>query len=273
MKPGSVELPRFIQAGQRVKFPAIAPNARPELVHFPAGPVIAPAVIICPGGGYGILADHEGSDVALAFNQAGFHAFVLRYEVPPVDWRGPVLQLAAAVRHVREHAHALLVRADAVAVCGFSAGGHLCASLGVHWPSLEHPDLARPDALVLAYPVISARPGFLHGGSIQNLLGESPDPAALDWFSAEKHVGPHTPPTFLWHTSDDAVVPALNSVEFAATLAKAQVSVSLQVYASGPHGLGLAPGIADVSHWFDLCCIWLRALFATPAPIPSLCHS
>ncbi|MEN1760053.1 alpha/beta hydrolase [Anoxynatronum sibiricum] len=233
------------------------------------------AVVICPGGGYQMISDREGKPVAEAFNQAGFHAFVLHYKVTPapLGWQ-PLHQLSQAVAEARRQV-ALVQRMPVsevrVAVCGFSAGGHLAGSLGTLWhreaffspaTSLE---LHRPDALVLCYPVISARE-CAHAASFRQLAG--PDPKLRQLFSLEERVTEHTPPTFLWHTLTDELVPAKNSLLFLEALLAAQVPAELHLYPRGVHGLSLAtPAVAQpennrwadphVATWFALAVEWL----------------
>ncbi|MDO4484830.1 MAG: alpha/beta hydrolase [Clostridia bacterium] len=150
-----------------------------------------------------------------------------------------------------------------VYLCGFSAGGHLACSLGVHWPEFNVP---RPNGLILSYPVISAGE-YAHRGSIENLAGGRD----ADYFSLEKHAGKHVPPTFLWATAEDATVPVENTLMFAYALMKAGVPVEMHIYPFGPHGLSLATAetqrpenkvYADphVATWSDLCVDWLDML-------------
>ncbi|SMP58192.1 alpha/beta hydrolase [Anoxynatronum buryatiense] len=233
------------------------------------------AVVICPGGGYQMISHREGKPVAEAFNQAGFHAFVLHYKVAPapLGWQ-PLHQLSQAVAEARQQvalAENTAVSGVKVAVCGFSAGGHLAGSLGTLWhrndlfPATTSFKLHRPDALVLCYPVISARE-CAHAASFQQLAG--PDPELCQLFSLEEQVTDQTPPTFLWHTLADELVPAKNSLLFLEALMKAQVTAELHLYPRGEHGLSLAtPAVeqpenqrwADphVATWFALAVEWL----------------
>lgn len=236
------------------------------------------AVVICPGGGYQMISDREGKPVAQAFNQAGFHAFVLHYAVAPtpLGWQ-PLHQLSQAVAEVRQQV-ALAEQVSAsevkVVVCGFSAGGHLAGSLGTLWhrqelfPPATSLDFHRPDALVLCYPVISARE-CAHAASFQQLAG--PDPELRQLFSLEERVTQQTPPTFLWHTLTDQLVPAKNSLLFLEALMKAQVTAELHLYPRGEHGLSLAtPEVeqpenqrwadSHVATWFSLAVEWLAEI-------------
>lgn len=238
------------------------------------------AVVICPGGGYSFLSPREGEPVARAFNRAGYHAFVLTYScVPQPLGFLPLRQLGAAVALVRARAGELRVGADQIAVCGFSAGGHLAASLGVFWDRADlftggsgaarDASARRPDALILAYPVISSG-ADAHRPSLERLAGS--DRAAQDRFSLERFVSERTPPTFLWHTARDETVPVQNSLLFFQALIAVGVSAELHVYPKGPHGLSLAvkeveepekDRYADphTATWFDLSTQWLSSIF------------
>lgn len=241
-----------------------------ERIDDPRCPDMRPCVVICPGGGYAHVSPREGEPVAMRFFTAGCQAFVLTYTV--FDTQGPAAQplgllplreLAAAVAVVRAHSGEWHVDPGQVTVCGFSAGGHLAASLGTLW---NHERLAaqasRPDALVLCYPVITSGP-FGHRGSLDHLAGS--DPALRALFSLENQVCAQTPPTFLWHTADDSAVPVQNSLLFQNALLAAGVPFESHVFASGAHGLSLCneevgtpnPACAP---WMDLCLTWLRGV-------------
>ncbi len=233
------------------------------------------AVLICPGGGYESTNTREGEPVALQFTAAGLHAFVLSYSVAPWQHPQPLLDLARAMNILRSHAASWQIDPEKIAVCGFSAGGHLAASLGVHW---EQPYLAdraglergqnRPNALILAYPVISAGE-FAHRGSFVRLLGEDVSEETLRELSLEHQVNAGTPPTFLWHTADDAVVPVENALLFAGGLRARQIPFELHIYPHGMHGLSLAIPETDegrgsdqhISGWIKLCIEWLQQTF------------
>jgi len=222
------------------------------------------AVLICPGGGYGNRAAHEGKNVAEAFNAQGIHAFVVQYRVSPNRHPAPLADVSRALRIIRANANAWHVNPNHIAVCGFSAGGHLTASLGVHYAS-DIPGAGdnidkqsnRPDALILSYPVISAGE-FQHKGSFKNLLGEDASEKMIEFMSLEKHVTEKTPPAFLWHTAEDAGVPAENSMLFAQALSKHNIPYELHIFPNGRHGLGLAPELPNVAAWFNLCVTYLK---------------
>lgn len=247
--------------------PASAPadDFRPWLdLYLLPGPAVRGAVLVCPGGGYGGRAPHEQAPIAERYNAAGFHAFVLQYRVAPHRHPAPLLDASRAVRLIRSEAAAWHVDPDHIAVCGFSAGGHLTASLGVHFElnALNTGDTldrvsCRPDALILAYPVISAST-FGHRGSLRNLLGPDPDPELLALMSLETQVTAETSPAFIWHTAADEAVPVENSLAFAGALSRAGVPFELHIYPEGRHGLGLAEEDAHVATWTDLSVAWLR---------------
>ncbi len=224
-----------------------------------------------PGGGYQHLAfDKEGTDVARWLNARGVAAFVLKYRLGP-KYHHPI-ELGDAQRAVR------VVRGGGygvrqVGVWGFSAGGHLAASVGTMWDggkagaadAVER-ESCRPDFLVLGYPVITMEEPFVHTGSRDNLLG-IPAPAALvEEMSLEKRVTSDAPPTFLFTTTDDKTVPVMNSVMFYSALVEKKVPAELHIFQQGPHGVGLAPGFPDLKGWPDLVATWMRARGYMGAP-------
>lgn len=230
---------------------------------------IRPCVLIFPGGGYRILASHESEPVATRFYAEGYQAFTLSYSTcrgePLRDL--PLREAAAAMAVLREHAAEWRIDPHKIAVCGFSAGGHLAASLGVHWNSGRIPqadrESAKPNALILCYPVITAE-AQARSESIQNLVGKDEDPAP---FQLERHVGPDTPPVFLWHTADDPSVPVNHSLLFLSKLQQHRISFESHIYAHGPHGLSLATAETTrtddhIATWFPLCAQWLGQLFS-----------
>ena len=227
------------------------------------------AVLVLPGGGYGLTAaDREGFPVAEAFAAAGCAAAVLEYSVAPDRWPLPLLEAASAAALLRRRG------AKRVAVCGFSAGGHLAGCASSLWSHSAVREVlalpgraARPDAAVLCYPVVTVKAPFQSAVSFQNLLGEGvPVPPEL---SLEDAVCPDTPPTFLWATVGDGSVPVENTLLYAAALRRARVPFELHLYPDGPHAMALAdartqgrPDQQDphVATWFPLCLEWLRRL-------------
>jgi acetyl esterase/lipase len=224
------------------------------------------AVVVCPGGGYGNLAlDHEGRQVAEWLNRHGITAAVLKYRLGPrYRHPAPLQDAQRALRWVRAHAGELGVRTDSVGIWGFSAGGHLAATAATKFDDgdpgaadpLDRP-ASRPDFAVLAYPVISFSEEFTHQGSRNNLLGPNPDQALLDGLSAERHVTPRTPPSFIFYTDEDPVRPE-NGVAFYLALRRAKVPAELHIYERGRHGLGLAQDDPVVSTWTERLRDWLR---------------
>jgi acetyl esterase/lipase len=245
--------------------PAAADDFRPYLEFFPAKvQEPAGAVIIFPGGGYSHRAEHEGQPVAEFFNSKGIHAVVVQYRVAPAKHPAPLFDAARAVRIVRHNAEKWHILADKIAVCGFSAGGHLAASIGVlhHEANAIEDDLqsisARPDGLILCYPVISSGE-FAHVGSFNYLVGGD-NPSLWAKLSLENCVTSDTPPTFLWHTADDAAVPVENSFLFSQALRREQVPFELHIFPHGRHGLGLALVNNDIRVWSQLAVNWLKQL-------------
>jgi acetyl esterase/lipase len=237
---------------------------KPTLVpYLVKGETPSAAVVVCPGGGYTRRADHEGEPIALWLNSLGISAFVVHYRVSPYRHPNPLSDAQRAIRIVRSKAMEWNIDPARVGILGFSAGGHLASSSGTLYDSgiaaADDPierEGCRPDLLVLCYPVISFV-SYPHAGSRTNLLGDPADPQLVELMSSEQQVTEHTPPTFLWHTADDAAVPVENSLMFASALSRNKVPFELHVYESGRHGLGLAEEQVGVRAWTDACAIWL----------------
>lgn len=227
--------------------------------------------LVFPGGGYRFISPRERKPVADAFAQAGWQPFVLTYSTGENLGTTPLQEAAWAVRTIRSLDTVFLHLP--LTVCGFSAGGHLAASLGVHYkdeqvfPDKKTQSQNRPDSLILGYPVITAGE-FRHDESFNRLARTAEE---REFFSVENHVTPETPPAFLWHTAEDATVPVENSLLFAEALKASNVPFGLHVYPTGPHGMSLAtPEVADpeqgrmpdpfIATWFGLALTWLEAL-------------
>lgn len=232
------------------------------------------AVVVCPGGGYrGLAMDHEGVQIAQWLNERGVAAFILKYRLAPA-YKHPIMMqdVQRAVRQVRANADKYDVAADKIGVWGFSAGGHLASTAATHFddgdPASEDPVervSCRPDFAILCYPVVSMKDEVTHAGSKRNLLGENPDPALVDLMSNELQVTPKTPPTFLFHTTEDQAVPVENSLLFFLALRKANVDCELHVYQKGRHGVGLAHYDPVLSTWPARLSDWLRVQGVLPA--------
>ena len=261
-------------------------EGKPHLTAFlqekmPADPedYTLPAVVVYPGGGYTHLAPKEGEPVAMEFAARGYQTFVLYYSLAPRHYPQPLLDGARALTMIRDHAKEWNVDPQRIAVCGFSAGAHAAALLSCLWndPVIEEAGLAceqaRPDAAILGYPVITSREGECHEDSFISLLGEEEyrDPLKRERMSLENRVTEANPPTFLWHTAADQLVPVASSLYMAKALADHKVPFELHIYPEGRHGLALATrrtsgGSADreypeVAQWIRLCCNWLERLW------------
>jgi acetyl esterase/lipase len=226
------------------------------------------AIVIMPGGGYRNLAmNHEGRQVANYLNSAGMAAFVLEYRLGPRYHYPAQLQDAQrAIRAIRSHASEWHIASDRIGVMGFSAGGHLAATVSTHFdsgvPQAADPTdraASRPDFAILGYPVISLTEPWTHQGSKTNLLGDNPSPDLAKSLSAERAVTSNTPPTFIFLTNADTVVPAENSVAYYLALRKAGVSAEMHIFENGPHGVGLAMDDPALGEWPRLLMNWLRA--------------
>ncbi|MBW3631248.1 MAG: alpha/beta hydrolase [Gemmatimonadetes bacterium] len=260
-----------------------APADRPQITVYLPRASNSTAVIVAPGGGYQNLAmNHEGRQVAGWLNAMGVTAFVLQYRLGP-RYRHPIElgDAQRAIRLVRSRAAEFRISPDRIGILGFSAGGHLASTAATHFdagnPSapdaIDRPS-SRPDFLVLGYPVITMDPAFTHAGSRRNLLGDNPDPRLQEELSNELRVTAQTPPTFLFHTTNDAGVPVMNSVVFYQALVKAGVPAEMHLFANGPHGVGLALNDPALSQWPNLLANWMRARGllqapAAPAPAPA----
>lgn len=234
-----------------------------------SGTASGAAIVVCPGGGYGGLAPHEGHDYALWLNQQGVTAFVLKYRLGSQGYRHPTMlgDAARAVRWVRARGADWQVDPRRVGIMGSSAGGHLASTLLTHFDAGQ-PDAAdpveressRPDLGILCYAVITLGE-YTHEGSKRNLLGDDPPAELVELLSNEKQVTPETPPCFVWHTWEDRAVPVENSLQFAAALRRAGVPFDLHVYERGQHGIGLAskPPFERTHPWASDCRFWLQA--------------
>lgn len=244
--------------------------SRPTLTIYPApaGKATSAAVIVCPGGGYGMLAaGHEGHDVAKRFNEMGVTAFVLKYRLPDDQTMlnkeiGPLQDAQRAIQLVRENAKQWGMEIKKLGIMGFSAGGHLASTAGTHY---QHPHIQnkkktnlRPDFLVLVYPVISFHDSIGHKGSRASLLGNNAPAEKITQYSNHTQVTSNTPPTFLVHSKDDPVK-VENSLVFAEALKKNKVPYKLHLYEKGGHGYGMNNPTSDIK-WMDLVEQWMKEM-------------
>lgn len=205
-----------------------------------------PGVLVLPGGGYGFTSEREGEAIALKFAAEGICAFILKYHVAPARFPAALCEALTAMAYIRENSGEYHIDSENISVCGFSAGGHLAASVGVHWNKEEilkligkEAAVVRPDNLILSYPVITSGE-YTHEGSMENLLGDKRNDEDLLLFNRlEEQVASDTPRTFIWHTWDDGAVPVENALLFLTALAKNKVEAEVHIYPQGHHGLSL----------------------------------
>jgi len=252
---------------------------RLSLVQYPDIAVFLPsksnatgeAVVICPGGGYNILAyDWEGSDIARWFSSRGIAAMVLKYRLPIsksniIPHKSPLMDAQRAFRMVRYYAEAWNIDPGKIGIMGFSAGGHLASTLSTHFDAGDpgHADpvermSCRPDFSILVYPVISFTEEFSHSGSRTALLGEDPDPELVRYYSNELQVTADTPPAVLIHSGDDKGVPVQNSLTYYRALLKNDIPAEMHVYPYGGHGYSLAISKGHLATWPDRVLEWIR---------------
>ncbi|GAB4036953.1 alpha/beta hydrolase [Spirosoma jeollabukense] len=226
------------------------------------------AVMICPGGGYALLASgHEGEEVAQWFNNMGVAAFVLKYRLPnPAIMTNqqevPLMDAMQGMALIRQNAAKYGIKSDKIGVMGFSAGGHLAATLATHYhrgPKAN--EQAKPNFAILLYPVVTFGEKA-HTGSRDNLLGTLKNsPEMIAYYSNELQVTNQTPPTFLVHSEDDKSVPVENSINYYLACLKNSVSAEMHLYPTGGHGYGLRTAkFGSLTTWPDTCKAWLMAL-------------
>ena len=255
----------FVNGGVRISS-VIAPT----LTKFTPAKPNGISVIICPGGGYGRLAiDHEGVEVAKAFNLQGITAFVLKYRLPNdtimVDKTiGPLQDAQQAIRILRKQATAWGLNPNKIGILGFSAGGHLAATAATHFnfiadASIKDTISVRPDFAILLYPVISFDDSIAHKGSKTNLVGKNPSPELTKLYSNELQVTKNTPPSFLVHAGDDGTVPVENSIRYYQACIKNKVPVEMHLYPQGGHGFGMNNKTTS-EKWFNNLLSWLNTL-------------
>jgi acetyl esterase/lipase len=227
------------------------------------------AVLIIPGGGYGIIAiDHEGYAIAKWLNNQGIAGIVLKYRLPSdiimTDKSvGPLQDAQEAIRIIRRNASTWKIDPHKIGVMGFSAGGHLASTLSTHYNEkvyeVKDSVSARPDFSLLIYPVITFDEAYTHGGSRNNLIGTNPSVEQVKRFSNELQINKDTPPAFLVHSSDDTVVPVLNSINYFQGLQKNKIPAELHIFQKGGHGYGLGRTNGTEASWPALCLSWMKA--------------
>lgn len=242
-----------------------APSIAAYLPNVPNGSV----VLICPGGGYTNLSyDLEGVEIAQWLNSKGFTAFILKYRLPAEGHINgsnvPLMDAQRAMRLIRSNAKEWQIDSAKIGVIGFSAGGHLASSLGTLYDKKVYDQIektdqisARPDFMILIYPVISMEDSLTHKGSKKRLLGKSPDKSAVRNYSTNLQITPNTPPTFIVHANDDKTVVPENSLLFYNALNASGVSAELHIFQQGGHGFGIRKAKGPLSNWTMLCEKWL----------------
>lgn len=227
------------------------------------------AVLVCPGGGYGgLAADHEGKQIAQFFNSFGVSAFVLSYRLGSHGYHHPIELNDAkrAMRWIRTNAGSYGIDPQRIGVIGFSAGGHLASTVATLFDdgdpqAADAVDRAssRPDWACLCYPVISMIEPYMHRGSRKNLLGPEDNDENGAKMSSERNVTDRTPPTFIFQTDEDVVVPAENAVAFYLALRKHKIPAEMHIYQRAPHGVGLMQGDPILGTWGGHLHDWLRS--------------
>ncbi|MFA5263934.1 MAG: alpha/beta hydrolase [Opitutaceae bacterium] len=270
--PGSIASSSYVETVENRANDPISPRilkvSIPTIeVYLPAAnQAKGSAVVICPGGGYVILAyGHEGRDIAKWFQERGVAAIILKYRLPSDEIMkdktvGPLQDVQEAIRTVRRHAKDWGIDPGKIGVMGFSAGGHLAATASTLYAESVYPvadgTSARPDFSILVYPVISFQLDVTHVGSVNRLLGPSPAKALIDKFSNELQVNAQTPPAFLLHAQDDTVVPIANSISYYQAMKRYGVPGELHIYEKGGHGFGLK---GPCSHWTADLTAWMKS--------------
>lgn len=236
-----------------------------------------PAVIVCPGGCYSYKSEREGEPIAMRFLAKGIQAFVLQYHTAPEKFPCALTELASAVAIVRQNSRQWNIDPERIYICGFSAGGHLCASLGtlhnrsflkqIMAEELKYADKSwKPNGMILCYPVITSGV-YTHEASKKNLIGDTFSPEQEELISLEKQVDSDTVPAFIWTTFEDELVPMENSLFFAAAMRKHAIPFELHIYEKGEHGLALCDDVTeftstqisdDNAGWVELAIQWIK---------------
>ena len=232
-----------------------------------------PAVFICPGGGYGMVSEREAEPVAERYFAAGFNIFILNYSVGEraKDFE-PLIQLATAIGQIRSKSEDWVTDPNRIAVCGFSAGGHLACSLGTLFNDEQfqnvfaRDDHIRPDALILSYPVITSDE-YAHVDSLEAVSAGKKGSDKYNWFGLDQHVDNQTPPSFIWHTAEDACVPVENSLKMALALSANKIPYELHIFPYGNHGMSVCSNQVNSEsayngRWVGMSIDWLKLQFS-----------
>jgi acetyl esterase/lipase len=270
--PGSISNPDYaaeIDSDETWTWEKKVSNPTIDVYPAPAEIANGTAVLICPGGGYSVLAvKHEGSQVAEWLNKLGITGIVLKYRLPDNSIMknktiGPLQDAQKAMRIIRRQAKKWNINPNKIGVMGFSAGGHLASTLSTHYNDKVYSPIdlisSRPDFSILIYPVISMDSSITHKGSRINLLGKHPTSALIKKYSNELQVNKSTPPAFLAASMDDNTVPVQNSINYALALKKYNIPCELHIYEKGGHGYGMGRTNDTESSWPEACKKWLKA--------------
>lgn len=237
-----VEWITFVSEARMYMYPSLSQNKK------------GTSVLICPGGGYGgLAAEKEGAEIARWLNSIGVTAFVLYYRMPFGNHGVPLKDTKTAMQIIRKNAGEWKLNKNRIGIIGFSAGGHLAATLGTHFDREN-----KPYFMALIYPVISFRPAFFPSGTCENLLGKNPAEELIHYYSNELHITRHTPPTFLVHALNDDVVEPFHSQAFADILNLKKVNHKFILYNQGGHGFGMRPQNVDADNWHNEFKEWLK---------------
>ncbi|WP_419715601.1 pectin acetylesterase PaeX [Dickeya chrysanthemi] len=276
--PGAITSSVQQQVVERSKDPAWPDRAvtgirSPEItVYVPDNPN-GTALLITPGGSYQrVVLDKEGSDLAPYFTQQGYTLFVMTYRMPADGHQegadAPLADAQRAIRTLRSHAAQWRINPQRIGIMGFSAGGHVAASLGTRFAQTVYPAQdeidnvsARPDFMVLMYPVISMQENIAHAGSRKALIGSHPSEAQIERYSAEKQVSAQTPPTFLVHAIDDPSVSVDNSLVMLSALRENKIPTEIHLFEQGKHGFGIRGTVGlPAAAWPQLLNNWIKSL-------------